>query len=82
MDPLTDYAAYRSFNDRAAELRREADTFRLTRVLAEQHAALFPRARRLAAGLTGLAASGSRPGSPRRRPTFTRSASTPQPCGC
>jgi hypothetical protein len=61
MDAPTDDDLARSPQDRSAELRREADAFRLTRTLAEQHAALFPRVRRLGAGLTGLAVASSRP---------------------
>lgn len=73
MDLTSDYYTYRAFEDRAAELRREADAFRLTRVLADQHAALFPRARRFAAGLTAVA-------TPRRAERSTRY--NLQPCGC
>ncbi|MDQ4084261.1 MAG: hypothetical protein M3165_00435, partial [Actinomycetota bacterium] len=57
MSHLPDYYVSRVSEDRAAELRRAADAFRLTRVLAEQHERLFPGARRLGAGLTGLAVS-------------------------
>lgn len=62
MDAPTDYYVLRSAQDRTAELRREADAFRLTRALAdlaEQHAPLFPPVRRFGAGLTGLAVSSS-----------------------
>jgi hypothetical protein len=69
---VSDYDVYRSTADRVAELHREADAFRLTRTLAERHAALFPRARRrLAAGLTGLA-------TPRR----ARRTPVSRPCPC
>lgn len=72
MELLNDYYVYRASADRAAELRREADAYRLTRVLADQHAARFPKARKLGAGLIGLAA----PAASRRR------ASAPKPCTC
>lgn len=79
MEPLTDYYVYRASADRLAELRREADAFRLTKVLADQHRSLFPGARRFAAGLTGLAQRPhpARPVTPRATPRVT-----PQPCGC
>jgi hypothetical protein len=90
MDAPTDDDLARSPQDRSAELRREADAFRLTRTLAEQHAALFPRVRRLGAGLTGLAVASSRPvatpgGLIRRRvrPTADpRPSSAAAPCPC
>jgi hypothetical protein len=80
MNAPTDYEVLRSTQDRTAELREEADAFRLTRTLAEQHAALFPGVRRLGTGLTGLAVSSrSRPvaaprGLVRRRVRPTRCA--------
>jgi hypothetical protein len=91
MDAPTDYYVLRSSQDRTAELRAAADAFRLTRTLAEQHAARFPRVRRLGAGLTGLAVSSpSRPvatprGVIRRRVRPTAdpgpsSAAAPCPC--
>jgi hypothetical protein len=91
MDAPTDYYVFRSTQDRTAELRAEADAFRLTRTLAEQHATVVPRVRRLGAGLTGLAvASPSRPvatprGLVRRRVRPTAdpgpsSAAAPCPC--
>jgi hypothetical protein len=91
MDAPSDFYVLRSTEDRIAELRRDADAYRLTRPLAEQHAAVFPRLRRLGAGLTGLAvAAASRPvvtprGVVRRhvRPTADRdpsSAAAPCPC--
>jgi hypothetical protein len=91
MDAPSDFYVLRSTEDRVAELRREADEYRLTRTLAEQHAALFPRLRRLGAGLTGLAgAAASRPvvtprGVVRRRvrPTADPGPSSPAtPCPC
>ncbi len=88
MNALPDYYVSRVSEDRAAELRREADAFRLTRVLAEQHARLFPNARRLGAGITGLVVPGAaRPRSARRSTAASRllptSASrTPGPCPC
>lgn len=87
MDPLTDYYVSRASDDRVAELRREADAFRLTRVLAEQHASLFPRARRLAAGLTGLAvpAADRTPAAGRTATagrTRTAGRAVGQPCPC
>jgi hypothetical protein len=72
MEPLNDYYAYRTTEDRLADLRREADEFRLTRVLADQHAAMFPRARKFGAGVRGLASR-----TPARRP-----AAAPRPCPC
>src|SRR5262245_1160797 len=94
MDAPADFYVLRSTRDRVAELHAEADAFRLTRTLAGlsgQHAALFPRVRRLGAGLTGLAASSpSRPvatprGVVRRRVRPTAdpgpsSAAAPCPC--
>jgi len=90
MDAPSDFYVLRSTEDRMVELRREADAYRLTRALAEQHAALFPRVRRLGAGLTGLAVSAaSRPavtprGVVRRRvrPTTERGGSSPAACPC
>jgi hypothetical protein len=78
MEPLTDYYVYRASADRLAELRREADAFRLTKVLADQHRSRFPGARRFATGLTGLSGLAQRPHpGPQARPR-----ATPQPCGC
>lgn len=71
MDAVSDYYVYRTFADRIAELHREADAHRLTRILAERHTAPFPRARRLAAGLTGLTVS---------RPARRTPAARPCPC--
>jgi hypothetical protein len=53
MDLVSDYDAYLVGEDRAAQLRREADAYRLTRALAQMHADRFPAARRLGAGLSG-----------------------------
>jgi hypothetical protein len=72
MEPLTDYSAYRTSQDRLADLRREADEFRLTRALADVHATLFPRARRFGAGVLGLTGR-----APARRP-----AAAGRPCPC
>jgi hypothetical protein len=53
MDLVSDYDAYLVGEDRAAQLRREADAYRLTRALAQMHADRFPTVRRLGAGLSG-----------------------------
>ena len=90
MDAPADYYVLRSTQDRTAELRREADAFRLTRALAERHRALFPSVRRLGAGLTGLAVpASSRPvatprGLVRRRvrPSADPGPSSAAPCPC
>lgn len=86
MDLLNDYSAYRLSRERVAALHREADAHRLTRTLAEQHAALFPRARRFAAGLVGLAAVRPASGATNAKAVGPRGGSTaataPEPCPC
>ncbi len=74
MQPMTDHYVLEASAGRLADLRREADEFRLTKVLADQHARLFPHARKFGAGVLGLVAHPAT-----RRPTVARG---PQPCPC